>query len=307
MIFSASLLSAQPPAASKKGVGFWNADETFNRFSRDIDRLECGWYYNWTPNPDDRAQEIQAEFVPMVWNGRDATPKNLTLLKNAGFRTLLTFNEPDGKEQANMTVEQALALWPRLMRSGLRLGSPAPAAVTKTRDWLRRFMTEADARGYRVDFICLHWYGDITAPDAVDQLKNFLEAQWNRYHRPIWLTEFSGSTGYWLKFENPPVTAAKNVAFIRKALPMLESLPYVERYAWFELKWTGPPWADVALVNPKTGKLTAAGRAYRAAGIPGATANNMRRCSDGTALLSTRELSKGTAKAVRDLPRTGPR
>jgi len=267
MTLSTPLPGAEQPAPSKKGVGFWNADESFNRFSKDIDRLGCGWYYNWTPNPDAGARGIRAEFFPMVWNGKDATAKNLARLKNAGFHTLLTFNEPDGKEQANMTVAQAIALWPRLMRTGMRLGSPAPATVTKSKDWLRHFMAEADARGYRVDFICLHWYGDITAPDAVEQLKNFLESQWKRYRRPIWLTEFSGSTGYWIKFANPPVTAAKNAAFIRKALPMLESLPYVERYAWFELKWTEAPWAEVALVNPKTGKLTAPGRAYRAAGL----------------------------------------
>jgi hypothetical protein len=247
----------------KKGVGFWNADRSFGRFSRDIDRLHCRWYYNWRPEPDARAAEIRAAFVPMVWNGGDVTDKTLRRLKAEGYDTLLTFNEPDGRKQANMTVEKALSYWPKLMRSGLRLGSPAPASVGKPRDWLGRFMAEADRRGYRVDFICLHWYGDITAPDAVDQLKGFLEAQYARFKRPIWLTEFSGSTGYWIAHENPPVTAAKNVAFIRKALPMLESLPFLERYAWFELKWTEEPWADVALVDPETGRLTAAGKAYR--------------------------------------------
>ena len=30
-------------------------------------------------------------------------------------------------EQANMTVEQALELWPKLMATGQRLGSPAVA------------------------------------------------------------------------------------------------------------------------------------------------------------------------------------
>jgi hypothetical protein len=252
--------SAETP---KKGVAFWNADRSFSGFSRDIDRLDCSWYYNWRPEPDARAGEICAAFVPMVWNGSDVTDKTLCRLKAGGYDTLLTFNEPDGKDQANMTVEKALSYWPKLMRSGLRLGSPAPASVSQRKDWLGRFMAEADKRGYRVDFICLHWYGDITAPDAVDELKNFLETQYARYRRPIWLTEFSGSTGYWIEHENPPVTPAKNAAFIRKALPMLEALPFLERYAWFELKWTEEPWADVALVNPKTGKLTAAGKAYR--------------------------------------------
>jgi hypothetical protein len=264
MAFSTSQPPSKMPALGKKGVGFWNARKTFNRFSPDLDRLGCAWYYNWTPNPDDRAAEIRAEFVPMVWNANDATTRNLAHLKSSGFHTLLTFNEPDGKKQANMTVEQALAFWPRLMRTGMRLGSPAPATISPTKNWLRRFMEGADTRGYRVDFICLHWYGDITSPDAVECLKNFLDQQWARYRRPIWLTEFSGSTGSWLELENPPMSAAKNAIFIRKALPMLESLPYLERYAWFECKWTEAPWATVALMNPKTGKLTAPGRAFRA-------------------------------------------
>lgn len=253
---------------AKKGVGFWNDDGESNSFSHFVDELGCSWYYNWTAKPDRRSADLRAKFVPMIWNGGQATDANLSRLKKAGYKTLLTFNEPDGKQQANMPVAEAIQLWPRLMRSGLRLGSPAPAVAHDGDDWLSQFMAEAKARDYRVDFICLHWYGDITAPDAVDQLKNFLTKQHKRYRRPIWLTEFSGSNGYWLKLANPPVTPEKNAAFIRKAIPMLESLPFLERYAWFELKWNKPPWAKVALVNPRTGLLTVAGEAYRSAGPP---------------------------------------
>lgn len=253
------------PRVSKKGVGICQAGRAFDRVAVGVNRLGCGWYYNWTSEPDADASDIQAEFIPMVWNGGEVTAKKLARLKKNGFTTLLTFNEPDGKKQANMTVKDALACWPRLMRTGMRLGSPAPAVIKRSRDWLSRFMEGADAMGYRVDFVCLHWYGDVTAPDAVEQLKDFLDRQWQRYRRPLWLTEFSGSSGRWLKLKNPPISAAKNAAFIRKALPMLESLPYLERYAWFELTWTKAPWATVALVDPKTGKLTAPGRAFQAA------------------------------------------
>ncbi len=257
---------AQTPPISKKGVGFWNADNSFNAYSPFVDQLGCGWYYNWTPVPDAAPAKIEAQFVPMIWGTKDASKKNLARLKESGAPALLGFNEPDAKEQADMTVDEALALWPRLMETGLRLGSPAPANAAKKNSWLERFMTQTDSRGYRVDFICLHWYGDITAPDAVDQLKTFLETQWERYRRPIWLTEFAGSTGPWLKILNPPVNPEKNAAFIRKALPMLESLPFLERYAWFELKWNEPPWADVALFHPHTKTITVAGRAYQAIG-----------------------------------------
>ncbi len=35
--------------------------------------------------------------------------------------------------QSNMTVSDALRLWPRLMATGMRLGSPAVAANAATR------------------------------------------------------------------------------------------------------------------------------------------------------------------------------
>jgi len=97
----------------------------------------------------------------------------------------------------------------------------------------------------------------------VDHLRDFLVENWKRYDKPIWLTEFSGSSGAWLKLHSPPVTVEKNAAFVRKAIPMLESLPFVERYAWFELKWNRKPWAHVALIDPKTGQPTLTGDAYR--------------------------------------------
>lgn len=257
---------AEPVPKPKKGVGYWNADGSFIRLSSSVDALRCSWYYNWTTVPDARGAELRAEFIPMIWNAPEASEANFERLSKSGYRTLLGFNEPDRKDQANMKVEKAIELWPRLMRTGMRLGSPAPADGASDKNWLQRFMKEAEAREYRVDFICLHWYGDITAPDAVEVLKDFLESNWKRYRRPIWLTEFSGSTGPWLEIVDPPVTREKNAEFIRKALPMLESLPFLERYAWFELKWNAKPWATVALVNPKNGKLTPAGKAYRNGG-----------------------------------------
>ena len=56
---------------------------------------------------------------------------------------------------------------------GLRLSSPAVAehgAVPG--EWLDRFMTGARQRGYRVDFIAVHWYGsDFDPRRATGQLR----------------------------------------------------------------------------------------------------------------------------------------
>ena len=53
-------------------------------------------------------------------------PEQLELAEKNGS-VLLGFNEPDQPDQANMTVQQALDLWPHLMATGMRLGSPSTA------------------------------------------------------------------------------------------------------------------------------------------------------------------------------------
>jgi len=75
--------------------------------------------------------------------------------KEERFRPL-GFNEPDHPDQANMTVQQALDLWPHLTATGMRVGSPATAAdPSSSGSWLEQFMDGAKARGYRVDFVCV--------------------------------------------------------------------------------------------------------------------------------------------------------
>ena len=58
--------------------------------------------------------------------------------------TLLTFNEPDQAGQANMSVSDALAAWPQLEATGMRLGAPAVSYGGDTPGgWLDQFMTGA--------------------------------------------------------------------------------------------------------------------------------------------------------------------
>ncbi|WP_069464076.1 glycosyl hydrolase, partial [Actinacidiphila rubida] len=130
--------------------------------------------------------------------------------------------------------DQALALWPALMANGRVLGSPAVAYGGDTPGgWLDRFMSGAAAKGYRVDFVALHWYGgDFTTPDAVAQLRSYLERVHDRYHKPVWLTEFALiDFSHGTRFP----TDRQQAAFVTAATAMLDSLPWVQRYAWFGL------------------------------------------------------------------------
>jgi RNA polymerase sigma factor (sigma-70 family) len=271
---SASTASATSPAAStspapstssvaaatsqRKGVSAWN----FTGVTAALAESGASWYYNWAPTPNGITAPANVSFVPMIWGASEVTSATLDQVSKEG-NILLGFNEPDNSGQANMTVAQALSLWPQLMATGMTLGSPAVASGAATPGgWLDQFMTGAKARGYRVNFITVHWYGgDFQTAAAVQQLESYLQAIWARYQLPIWVTEFaltdfSGSS---------PVypTEAQQAAFLSSATAMLDTLPYVERYAWFSLPASSGS-GTTGLFNPGP-SVTPVGQAFEAA------------------------------------------
>ena len=222
-----SLIDSISPTlpSSKKGVGFVGSETLA------ISGLNISWCYNWVSKCEPKP--VNVEFVPMFWVDQKKPQINdvdVEIIKNSNAKAVLGFNEPDA---AGITVEQALDLWPKLMATGKRLGSPAPTTDNVfSGSWLDKFMQGIKARGYRVDFIALHWYGGITRPDAVMRLKRHLEAVHDKYGLPIWLTEFGGAYPPWIADEKIP-TIEQNVHFIKDVCVMLEHNSFIERYAWW--------------------------------------------------------------------------
>jgi hypothetical protein len=245
-------------SGAKKGVGVWS----FGGVSQALAASGASWYYTWSTQHSGITTPSSGSFVPMIWGAKSVTDSSLAQAREYG-PYLLGFNEPDMAQQSNMTVEQALELWPKLMAAGKILGSPAVAYGGDTAGgWLDRFMSGAKAKGYRVDFITLHWYGgDFRTPQAVEQLKAYLAAVYARYHKPIWLTEyalidFSQGTRF--------PSAQQQAAFVTASTKALDGLSYVQRYAWFGLG-ADPSKPSSGLFTDGT-TTTAAGRAFQAAG-----------------------------------------
>jgi RNA polymerase sigma factor (sigma-70 family) len=233
---SPSTVPAAPPVpavSARKGVSAWS----FTGVDTALKRSGARWYYTWSTTHAGITTPNGVQFVPMIWGSGSVTTAALGQAKAVGG-DLLGFNEPDLGSQSNMSVTQALDLWPKLQSTGLMLGSPAVASDGATAGgWLDQFMKGANGRGYRVDFIALHWYGsDFTTSAAVAQLKSYLQAVYQRYHKPIWLTEYalikftSGGSQY--------PTDAQQAAFVTASTAMLDGLPYLKRYAWFALPAT---------------------------------------------------------------------
>jgi len=222
------------------GTGLWSADAP--TVSRDLDRTGLAWYYTWTRVPPEGVAPGRAAFVPMVWGPTEADAAKLDEIDRTA-PALLGFNEPDNTTQSNMTVEEALALWPALERTGMRLGSPAPSSnspdpishVLADDSWLARFMAAAQAQGLRVDFIAMHYY--TVDPDPAIMAAD-LEKVHARYGLPIWVTEWG-----LVDFTQPDrFTPADTAAFLLAATRMMDALPFVERHAWFAMYDGGDGW-----------------------------------------------------------------
>ena len=241
-----------------KGVGTWK----FTGVNHALAESGASWYYSWGPSPDGMTAAPKTSFVPMIWGASDVTTGTLEQVKREG-RILLGFNEPDLSTQSNMSVQQALDLWPQLMATDMELGSPAVSSGAATPGgWLDQFMSGAKVLGYRVNFITVHWYGaDFSTGPAVQQLQSYLQGVYNRYHLPIWVTEFALAN-----FEAPTPyfpTQSEQAAFLTAATRMLAGLSYVQRYAWFALP-SAPDTGTTGLVNADA-VPTEVGHAFKAA------------------------------------------
>nr|WP_243876781.1 glycoside hydrolase family protein [Streptomyces sp. 846.5] len=250
--------SACPTPVARKGV----STSSFDGVTPALAASGVSWYYNWGPVHPSITSPCGVEFVPMISGAAAVFNGSLDQAKSQGSSSLLGFNEPDQPGQYNMSPQDALHLWPKLMATGLALGSPAVATHADIQgSWLDQFMQGARSLGYRVDFITVHWYGgDFTTPNAVNQLQNYLQAIHLRYQLPIWLTEYA-LHNYGPGPAYP--TTQQQAAFVTASTTMLQNLPYVQRYAWFTLPATQS--GATGLYQPG-GIPNEVGSAYAAAG-----------------------------------------
>lgn len=211
--------------------------------------LDSRWHYDWSGGGE---STLDMEFVPMRHNARWDSFEKINELENVTH--LLGFNEPNQPDQANMTVQEALDMWPKLQASGLRLGSPSPNDAQRGLDWLYEFMDGADERGYRVDFVAVHYYkADWPTKKMIGWLRD-IHLRTGR--RPIWLTEFNNGAP-WSKDHDP--SYAENARQLAQYCRAMDSVDFVERYAVFNL---GPDTKQRQLI--KQGELTPAGEWYEA-------------------------------------------
>lgn len=246
--------AAAAAAPSKRGLSAAHTPAHAATFCADLAAAQTSrtlsWTYSWALSPPDESCGALREvpFEPMIWGAKSAL--NATSLWYNPLTThLLTFNEPNGKDQSNLTPAEAAALWPAVVavaRShNLSLVAPVPSGTDTV--WLDSFFSACGCAA-DVDVIALHPYSCTIA-----SLKSALAA-WGKYSKPLWVTEFNCGDGA----KNS--TAAEHLVWMKAALPVLDADVRVERYAWMSGRNDKVPGA--ALFDGAGGAMTALGRVY---------------------------------------------
>jgi hypothetical protein len=242
--------------ASKKGWCGWSASN--------VQMTNSTWHYDWGTGA---TTDQYSEYVPMRWGGA-ATP--WTDIKGKTNSThVIGFNEPDHTDQSNLTLQQMIDMWPEMMRTGMRVGSPSWA-----NPWsgfggnLFDFIAKCDQLNYRVDYITLHCYWGGKSPQGwYDDLKYIHDVT----GRPLWITEWNNganwTTEWWPDADRTLTTnnAAKQLSDLKGILQVLDTASFVERYSIYD--WVQDCRA-VILNDGTKDYLTPAGQFYASNNAP---------------------------------------
>lgn len=249
---------AKVQCSQKKGIAHWADNYSCNDFKA----LNVSWWYDWRMDLNyfhkhnicsSSIDSYKNTHVPMVWSYHSNTKINIA--NEAQF--ILGFNEPNHRNQANLTPQQAAVAWPDMERNskGKPLVSPSAAPCGAncnhgdTVNWFNEFFKHCN--NCRIDYLATHAYFC-----NADRTMHFLENLYHKYGRKIWLTEFACAN---------TADPVKTLNYMKHILPRLEAADYVFRYSWYMARITGSnPFVNSAasLLEPHTSTLTALGQYY---------------------------------------------
>ena len=280
---------------SKKGIGIWQSQVD------QIKEMNISWYYDWSVTPLTGVTE-QAEYVPMIWgnateNSGGDRKKEWEFIKNYGwknYRYLLMFNEPDFKDQANMTPEQAVENWkniqPIVDDKKVDVSSPCVAIPTvfyedENNDyntvggWFGKFNKLMKEKNYSDEFTAVHFYFDYPGDWILDIFKRIHEYTGKK----LWITEWG--VAQWSQVQDFDWVGGPDEGnwqreivekFVKEILPILDKTDYIERYAWFPFDGSNTEkfgnGAGGLFYNTESDslykQLTSVGKAYKEFGNP---------------------------------------
>ncbi|KPM34840.1 hypothetical protein AK830_g11729 [Neonectria ditissima] len=271
-LFVSAVHSVSDLSSSKRGLAFNGDDHDSDVEILISENSTIAWYYTWSLWPSEKIGN-STPFVPLIHGLDDASDSELVSRLNSlptSSTHLLSFNEPDGEtdtggssispEKAARSYMSNIAPLRKSTKSRSRkwaISYPSVTGSSQGLDWLSSFNEtcyEISDDGCPMDFIAVHWYGDFSGLKTwLEQLREFYNG--TDSDTPFWITEMA----------LPKQDTDETLAMMNESIKYLDSLDYVEGYAWFGAfrsdeanGWTG----DSVSLFDDDGGLTELGALY---------------------------------------------
>jgi hypothetical protein len=239
----------------------------------DLAALSSGlsWWYSWgiyTSAPTDYYKTYGMEFIPMLWGGNTSNNDMILvenfILAHSEIQYILVMNEPNLKDQANRTPEQAATDWLKyekvvsdLAGRGRTIYLVGPALNWGTMsdysdpikwmdDFYKAYRVSNQNRDPKIDYLAFHWY-DYGLSSQLDRLQ--------KYGKKIWITEMAN----WNAQINSYV---KQMEQMKEMVNICETRSDVFRYAWFIGRGNSTDSHFTYLFTNTPGVLTELGKLY---------------------------------------------
>jgi hypothetical protein len=207
----------------KKGLSLACGWDDLARMQREIDTLRLSWVFVWGPGiPVFEG----VESVPMIWG-----PAQIGLPIGGNSDWLIGFNEPDQRDQTNMTPAEGARLWAEMERLYPDRKLTSPQVVNWQAGWLEQWYAsylEQFGRPPRMDALAIHTYF-CGASDCKAQVEYYigLARRWNVPE--VWITEWTFSPGM-------DGTRRQALTDMREYMAWMEHEPMIGRYAVWTIR-----------------------------------------------------------------------
>ncbi|KAL9125206.1 MAG: hypothetical protein Q9217_005554 [Psora testacea] len=229
------------PSGAKRGLAYNYQSPNLGMFDQ---YQKLTWAHNWDSNRAGLPSHY--DYVPTLHSTKSVHTGqwevNVKKAISSGKTTyLMSFNEPDIPDQANMNPAVAVAGFNQYMKQyasdNVKLGSPSVSNGVGTNpstgqpqglDWLKPFLKQCT--GCPISFVPVHWYGCTNGCSTSDDVALFKKqmidamntAVVNGQKVPVWIPEFQ--------------CHGDAQGFLKEVLPWLDGQGQIERYSYFMVR-----------------------------------------------------------------------
>ena len=205
---------------SKKGL----ADAAHDKAA--CDALNVTTTYSWWRDPK---ADLSPDIDCVTHHYKESWPSAGDCGQASHSAHMKTNNEPrNPKDEEQCELKDILNNWEQLMRTGQRLCSPSSwdgSDYWNATGFLKEFFDSIDARGWRCDIVDLHGYW------VESNFSTYIPNWFNAVNRPVWISEWVWGASWNNNgaFVNG-VTDSQNAAAVKRICELMNNMPYVERY-----------------------------------------------------------------------------